>query len=99
MTNISDTMASTPTLLFNRKTGVVTVYYYQRGAGVLRRRTARAKEVFLNPQSWPDSVALVSDGGHSIDAGNVNATDGKAGRFIAYYTGKAPNCAVVVLPD
>jgi len=98
-TNISDTRASTPTLLYDRKSDVVTAYYYHRGAGVLRRRTARAKDVFSNPKAWPDSVALASDGGHSIDAGNANATDGKAGRFVAYYTGKAPNCAVVVLPD
>lgn len=99
-TNIADTGASTPTLLYDAGTGTVTAYYYHRGPGVLRRRTASAAAVFSDSQAWPASVALVSDRGHSNDAGNANATtDGTNARFVSYYTGKAPNCAVVVLPD
>jgi len=95
-TNICDVMASTPTLVFDATTGCVANYYFERGRGVLKRRVARADEVFKNPFSWPaaDAVALGSES--PWDTGNVNATTIGGRVFLAFYSGVAPDTAIYV---
>ncbi len=97
-TNIFDVDRSTPSLIYDSATGLVYNYYYHRGPGILRRRSVRACEVFDNPESWPVSESLVVDGGHSIDSGNVNATVLAGKHIVAYYTGRAPDTAVLAIP-
>ncbi len=48
-TNIADVHESTPSLVCDAQTGLVANYYYQRGARLLKRRVARAADVFDNP--------------------------------------------------
>ena len=96
-TNIRDVGASTPSLIYDPKTGLVSNYYYHRGPGVLRRRTVKASEIFDRPDAWPDPETLVADGGYSIDSGNANATFSGGMHHVAYYTGRAPDTSVMVL--
>jgi len=97
-TNITDVSASTPSLLFDPATGIVSNYYYQRGARKLKCRVAKAADVFDNPLKWPDPKTLAEGREErAIDAGNVNATEMGGRHFIAYYTGTPSDTDVKVL--
>jgi hypothetical protein len=53
-TNIGDVFLSTPSLILDAETGLVSNYYYQRGkGGVLWRRVVHPAKVFDNPKNWP----------------------------------------------
>lgn len=95
-TNISDIAASTPTLIFDRSTGLLSNYYYERGRGILRRRTVAPDVVFDNPQKWPDSEIITIGSRVTFDAGNANATAIGGTHYISFYSGKAPNTSVLV---
>ena len=94
-TNIADIQISTPSLVFDRGTGLVYNYYYERGKGKVKRRVARAAEIFKRPESWPEPMVVAY--GHEErphDAGNVNATVLDGRHCLAYYFGTRTNAAV-----
>jgi hypothetical protein len=95
-TNISDVLASTPSLIFDAETGLMSNYYYHRGRGVLRRRVVTPDEVFEHPLRWPVSEAVALGSAETFDAGNVNATRIAGTHYLTFYSGKAPNTAVLV---
>lgn len=100
-TNIGDVFASTPSLILDATTGLLSNYYYQRGpGGVLRRRVVAPGSVFGNPLNWPASEAVATGSQISFDAGNVNATAIKGKHYLSFYSGKAPDTAILmsVLP-
>ena len=97
-TNIDDVQESTPSLVYDARMGLVANYYYQRGARRLKRRVARAADVFDNPAGWPEPEILAEGFEPRIyDAGNVNVTRlwGNSD-LCAWYTGTPSNAAVVV---
>ena len=97
-TNICDVLESTPSLLYDPATGIVANTYYQRGARKLKRRTARASDVFGSPESWsaPETLAEGMEE-RDYDAGNVNAVASGNMHFLAFYTGDQTNTEVRVL--
>ncbi|HNX35677.1 MAG TPA: sialidase family protein [Kiritimatiellia bacterium] len=95
-TNIGDVSASTPSLILDAKTGLLSNYYYQRGRGILRRRVAAPDSVFGHPLNWPVSEAVAIGSKIPIDAGNVNATVIGGTHYLAFYSGQAPDTAVLV---
>lgn len=95
-TNIGDILASTPSLILDAKTGLLSNYYYQRGRGVLRRRVVDPNSVFGNPRHWPASEVVAWGSDVTFDAGNVNATAIRDRHYLAFYSGKAPDTAVLV---
>jgi hypothetical protein len=96
-TNIGDVMASTPSLLLDTATGLLSNYYYQRGqGGVLRRRVVAPDRVFDHPLQWPASEAVATGSESTFDAGNVNATTLSGKHCLSFYSGKAPDTAVLV---
>ena len=96
-TNIGDVAASTPSLVLDAATGLLSNYYYQRGpGGVLRRRVVDTSIVFAHPLQWPASEAVATGSEIMFDAGNVNATAIKGTHYLAFYSGKAPDTAVLV---
>lgn len=95
-TNIGDVKASTPSLILDRKTGLLSLYYYERGRGVLRRRVVDPAQVFTRPLNWPASEAVATGSQVTFDAGNVNATVIGDGHYLSFYSGKAPETAVLV---
>lgn len=97
-TNIADVRMSTPSLVLDRETDFVYNYYYERGKGRVKRRVARAAEVFDRPESWPEPTVVAS--GHEErphDAGNVNVTVLGRTHCLAYYFGTRMNAAVHVV--
>jgi len=97
-TNISDCMASTPSLILDPKTGLLSNYYYHRGRGILRRRVVKPEDVFTNSLAWPESEVVCLGSESPWDSGNVNATVIGDTHYCAFYTGKHPNTSVVVAP-
>ena len=95
-TNIGEVSASTPSLILDPQTGLLSNYYYQRGRGVLRRRVVDPDSVFDHPLAWPDSEAVAIGSPIGIDSGNVNATAIQGKHYLAFYSGKAPDTAVLV---
>ncbi len=94
--NIGDVSASTPSLILDHETGLLSNYYYERGRGILRRRVVDPDSVFDNPLNWPASEAVATGSTIGIDSGNVNATKIGGTHFLAFYSGKAPDTAVLV---
>ena len=95
-TNIGDVLASTPSLIYDAETGLVSNYYYHRGRGVLRRRVVRPETVFESPLAWPDSEAVALASPSTFDAGNVNATVLGNTHALAFYSGKGADTSVLV---
>lgn len=96
-TNIGDVVASTPSLILDRQTGLLSNYYYQRGpAGLLRVRVVHPDQVFDHPLSWPGSQAVAQGSTSTFDAGNANATSLGGIHYISFYSGKAPDTTVLL---
>jgi hypothetical protein len=95
-TNIGDVSASTPSLILDRKTGLLSHYYYHRGAGVLRRRVVDPERVFSHPRDWPASEPVALGSKIPFDAGNANATAIGDTHYVSFYSGQAPDTAVLV---
>ncbi len=95
-TNIRDVLLSTPSLIFDSQTGLLCNYYYQRKHGILWRRVVNPKSVINNPLNWPASEAIAIGSRIPCDSGNVNATVIKDTHFLAFYSGKDPDTAILV---
>ena len=98
-TNIGDICYSTPSLVYTSDTDNVCNYYYERGKGLIKRRVCTASSVFGSPNTWPEPQVVGHGGTIVPDAGNVNVTTIGNRRFIAYYSGKAPNTAIYLMED
>ncbi|MBP5639254.1 MAG: exo-alpha-sialidase [Victivallales bacterium] len=71
-TNIDDVSESTPSLILG-KDGKIWNYYYQRGAGLLKRRVVNVFDVWDNPMNWPEPENVCKGSENAHHAGNVNA--------------------------
>lgn len=95
-TNIGDVCCSTPSLILDAETGLLSNYYYQRGHGVLWRRVVNPDDVFGHPLHWPPPEAVATGSRITFDAGNANATRTGGTHFVAFYSGEAPDTAILV---
>lgn len=95
-TNIGDVAASTPSLILDAKTGLVSNYHYHRGKGLLRRRVVDPQHIFDKPGHWPASEVVATGSESTWDAGNVNATVIGDTHYLSFYSGKAPDTSVLV---
>lgn len=95
-TKIGDVVISTPSLILDSETGLLSNYYYHRGRGILRRRVVDPMRVFNSPLDWPASEAVATGSRATVDAGNANATVIGNTHFVAFYSGKAPDTSVFV---
>lgn len=96
-TNIGDVTASTPSLILDAETGLLSNYYYQRGkAGLLRRRVVAPDRVFHHPLDWPASEPVAAGSQITFDAGNANATAIKGTHYVSFYSGQAPDTEILV---
>lgn len=95
-TNIGDVSISTPSLIYDKATGLVSNYYFQRGRGVLKRRVVRIDDISGHPLRWPDPEIVALGSTAYLDAGNVNAVSLNGTHFLAYYSGVHPDTAIIV---
>ena len=97
-TNIEDVLESTPSLVYDAKTGSVFNYYYQRGARKLKCRKANADSIFGNPTAWPGPTVLFEGREErAYDAGNVNAAAHDGRNHLAMYSGSTTDTTVFVV--
>jgi len=97
LTNINDIRESTPSLILTAD-GKICNYYYQRGAGLLKRRVVEAGKIWDNPTSWPEPEIITTASTDGCHAGNVNAVAAGGRHLLSYYTGNKTDTAVVVFP-
>ena len=98
-TSIRDVSSSTPSLLYDAKTDLVTNYYYERGKGVLKRRIVKASAIFDRPLAWPAAEGVgFGEEDRPWDAGNVNATEIGRTHYAAYYHGTRTDSSVCIVP-
>ncbi len=95
-TNIGDIKGSTPSLILDTKTGLLSNYHYHRGRGLLRRRVVDAQSIFNHPDRWPASEVVATGSEITWDAGNVNATFIGDTHYLSFYSGNAPDTSVLV---
>lgn len=96
-TNIDDVHQSTPTLIYDERKELIYTYYYQRGAGLLKLRVARCRDILEDAAAWPEPVVLAEGGRERPhDSGNANAVAMGRRHFITYYSGDPVNCQVLV---
>lgn len=95
-TNIGDVASSTPSLILDAKTGLLSNYYYYRGKGFLRRRVVDPRSVFDNPGSWPAAEIVAIGSTSAWDSGNANATVIGDTHYVSFYSGMNPDTAILV---
>ena len=95
-TNIDDVNESTPTLIYDESSRTIYNYYYQRGAGLLKKRVVIVDEILNHPDGWPEPV-VIAEGGRDrpYDSGNANAVAIGSKHFITWYSGDPVNCHVL----
>ena len=98
-TNISDIALATPSLIFDPETGRIDHYYYQRGAGLLKKRTVSLDAIWDNPEGWPEPRILAKRSTADHHAGNVNATRMDGRTILAWYEGDSVNTSVFMAQD
>jgi hypothetical protein len=95
-TNISDIKASTPSLILDAKTGLLSNYYYHRGKGLLRRRVVDPRACLrpseplgLHPRSSPRQPSY-------LGCGQRERHRHRGTHYLSFYSGKAPDTSVLV---
>ena len=95
LTNITDIAESTPALILT-PSGKICNYYYERGAGLLKRRIVTAGAIWDNPTAWSEPEILTTGSTDSCHAGNVNALAFGEKHYLAYYSGNERDTSVLV---
>lgn len=93
ITNITDVYLSTPTLIYDDN-GYITVYYYNRADGKLKKRKAIASTVFESATSWGEPSNIAS-GSVGQDAGNANSVKFNNNIIVVYYSGTDTETSVI----
>ena len=86
-TNITDSYGNSPSVIFDNKTGIITLYYFVRFEGELKRRIVNFNDVWNSPQNWNDSEVLVTEPYRGWDTGNVKTVAVKDDHICTYYAG------------
>ncbi len=98
-TNIDNIAESTPALIYDRETGVVSNYYYQRGAGILWRRRAKLADVWGNATNWGPCEEVARASTNSYHAGNVKAVACGGKHFLTIYSGDSKITDILIVRD
>ena len=84
---------STPTLIYDDD-GYITVYYYNRADGKLKKRKAIASTVFESATSWGEPSNIAS-GSVGQGAGNANSVKFNNNIIVVYYSGTDTETSVI----
>ena len=97
-TNIGDVRESTPSLVWDAESGLLSNYYYQRSKGLLKCRTVALDTVWNNPLQWPLPEIVVAGSTNDYHAGNVNATVLDGMHFCTFYSGNETQTDILLVP-
>lgn len=98
-TRIDDVCESTPSLVWDARSGLLSNYYYQRGAGVLKRRTVALSRIWNHPETWPAPEIVCHASANAHHAGNVNACAFGDCHVCTFYSGDEHQTDVLLVLD
>ncbi|MBQ4051167.1 MAG: exo-alpha-sialidase [Oscillospiraceae bacterium] len=100
-TNITDSYGNSPSVIYDRKTGRINLYYFVRFGGELKRRVVYLNDVWDAPLNWSDSEVLTAEPYGGWDTGNVKTTAVGETHFCTYYAGTPTTTGVygVIVDD
>lgn len=93
-TNITDINKSTPSIIYDSTAETLDLYYFQRGYGLLKVRSAEVVDVWDNPTNWPNPEIIAEGSGESVHEGNANATVYGDNQIVAYFSGDQYNTGI-----
>ena len=93
-TNITDALISSPSMILDSQSGDISLYYFARTTGNLKRREVNFKDVWNNPQNWSDFEILESESARGQDTGNVKTTSINGLHIATYYAGSSTNTGI-----
>lgn len=96
-TNIGDVRESTPSLIWNAESGLLSNYYYQRNQGWLKRRVAALDTVWGKPRQWPLPEMVAAASTNDYHAGNVDAIAWDGKHFCTFYSGNETQTDVLLV--
>lgn len=100
-TNITDALGSSPSMILDSNTGKISLYFFARTTGQLKRRAVNYKDVWNKPQNWSDSEILESENARGQDTGNVKTTAINGLHIATYYAGSSTTTGIygVIIKD
>lgn len=100
-TNITDALGSSPSMIFDAKTNKITLYFFARTTGQLKRRVVSINDVWNNPQNWSNSEILESESARGQDTGNVKTVSINGLHIATYYAGNSSTTGIygVIIKD
>ena len=93
-TNISDAVGSSPSMILDKETGEVTLYFFARSSGQFKRRVVKAADVWDNPLNWTSSEVLITEQYKGQDTGNVKVVEKDGLHYCTYYAGTSTTTGV-----
>ena len=93
-TNITDAVGSSPSMILDKESGEVTLYFFARSSGQLKRRVVNASDVWDNPLNWSASEVLISEPYKGQDTGNVKSVVKDGLHYCTYYAGTSTTTGV-----
>ena len=93
-TNITDIRLSTPSLIYDSTSDTVSLYYFQRGIGVLRLRKNILNDIWDKALNWSVSKIIANGTNNISDTGNVNAVPYGENHIATYYSGDSINTGI-----
>lgn len=93
-TNIGDIALSTPSIVYDSDSKELSLYYFQRGAGLLRLRKSKMEDVWDNPTNWSESTVIARGTTNYEDTGNVNAVAFGDIHLASFYSGDSENTGI-----
>ena len=93
-TNIFDAYGSSPSVIFDRETGKICLYYFARDFGDLRQRIVNVEDVWDNPLNWSKPEVITSESASGVDTGNVKTVLYKGNHICAYYAGTSTTTGI-----
>ena len=90
LTNITDVLQSSPSMVYDAENETIYLYYFQRrqnAVGRLRKRINTLSSIWNNPTSWNDSEIIAEGTTSLLDNGNVKTIDFKGLQYSAFYSG------------
>lgn len=93
-TNITDSLGSSPGLIFDSHAGKLFLYYLQRGTGELKRRVTDPAAVWTSPLRWSPPEILLAESARGEDTGNVKVMPLDNAHLAVYYAGTSETTGV-----
>lgn len=89
-TNISDGHRTPAAIHYDSTADLVTIWYWDRNNGVIRKRQVDPDAIFSSPTSWPAASTVLSGGTTSVaDNGYTHSVPHNGGHALAFYAGNS----------